>query len=287
MKNKLKQTQDTIHCWVEAWGGPENVYVAFSGGKDSTVLLHIARTLYPNIVAVFSNTGLEFPEIIKFVRTFDNIVELRPRIPFHKVIERYGWPVVSKSVSMAISRYRNTKDPAVKQYRKHGRTVGGKKYTAGTIPKKWWYLIDSEFKISEQCCTHLKKNPFTSFERRTGLKPMLGIMASDSNMRLRDINSRGCNVYDTKKPQSRPLAHWSEKDIYDYIKEFDIPICSVYSLGYQRTGCVFCMYGLYQEQEKAGINRFQLMKKTHPQLYNYCINKLGAKEVLDFMKIPY
>ena len=44
------------------------VYISFSGGKDSTVLLHIARQIYPEIEAVFVNTGLEYPEIQKFVK---------------------------------------------------------------------------------------------------------------------------------------------------------------------------------------------------------------------------
>lgn len=43
------------------------VYVAFSGGKDSTVLYWLARKIYPNIKAVFCNTRNEHPEIVKFV----------------------------------------------------------------------------------------------------------------------------------------------------------------------------------------------------------------------------
>lgn len=59
--------------------GETNTYVSFSGGKDSTVLLHIARELYPNITAVFCDTGLEFPELKEHVHTFDNVVTLKPK----------------------------------------------------------------------------------------------------------------------------------------------------------------------------------------------------------------
>ena len=40
-----------------------NVYVAFSGGKDSTVLLDLVRKIYPDVPGVFVDTGLEYPEI--------------------------------------------------------------------------------------------------------------------------------------------------------------------------------------------------------------------------------
>ena len=68
--------------------GVEGVYVSFSGGKDSTVLLHIVREMYPEVEAVFVNTGLEYPEIQQFVKTFDNVTILRPKMRFDEVIKR-------------------------------------------------------------------------------------------------------------------------------------------------------------------------------------------------------
>ncbi len=61
LNRKIMITQTRIIEWYEHYNG--QVCVSFSGGKDSTVLLHIARKLYPNITAVFSKTGLEYPEI--------------------------------------------------------------------------------------------------------------------------------------------------------------------------------------------------------------------------------
>ena len=44
--------------------------LAFSGGKDSTVLWHIMRTYFPakKYYIIFGNTGVEFPESLKFAR---------------------------------------------------------------------------------------------------------------------------------------------------------------------------------------------------------------------------
>lgn len=59
---KVAMTKTRIREWVKEYG-TDGVYVSFSGGKDSTVLLHIVRELYPNIEPVFVDTGLEYPEI--------------------------------------------------------------------------------------------------------------------------------------------------------------------------------------------------------------------------------
>lgn len=54
--------------------------------------------------------------------------------------------------------------------------------------------------------------------------------------------------------------------------------------GASRTGCMFCMLGVHLEKEP---NRFQRMAVTHPQLYDYCINKLGCGKVLDYIGVNY
>lgn len=68
------------------------MYVSFSGGKDSTVLLDLVRSEYPNVKAVFVDTGLEYPEIRSFVKTFDNVEILKPKKNFKQVIQEYGYP---------------------------------------------------------------------------------------------------------------------------------------------------------------------------------------------------
>lgn len=95
---KILLTKRRIRDWVNEYG-IDGVYVSFSGGKDSTVLLKIAREMYPDIKAVFVDTGLEYPEIRNFVRTWDNVEWLKPKMNFRRVIEKYGYPFISKEVS--------------------------------------------------------------------------------------------------------------------------------------------------------------------------------------------
>lgn len=98
---KIRLTQERIRQWVNEFG-VDGVYVSFSGGKDSTVLLTIAREMYPDIPAVFVDTGLEYPEIRQFVKTWDNVEWVKPKMTFKQVIEKYGYPFISKEVAECV-----------------------------------------------------------------------------------------------------------------------------------------------------------------------------------------
>ena len=67
LEQKIDHTLGTIEAFVAKVGGLDKVYLSFSGGKDSTVLLHIEIFFFQNIIALFCSTGNEYPEIIQFV----------------------------------------------------------------------------------------------------------------------------------------------------------------------------------------------------------------------------
>ncbi len=280
---KIKMTKRRIREWYDYWKG--EVYIGFSGGKDSTVLLNLVRSMYPGVEAVFVNTGLQFPEVRKFIKEFDNVTVLRPKMCHTEVLTKYGYPIISKSVSMAISRYRNTKFPLQKKLRLSGgfNPNTGRTQKMGVIPKKWHYLIDAPFKISEQCCYAMKKEPFARFEKKKELKPFIGIMADESNSRKMQYMKEGCNVFEGHY-KSQPLSFWLEQDIWNHIRKNEIPYCQIYNMGIKGTGCIYCMFGCHLEKEP---NRFQMLEKTHPTYHNYCINKLGMGKILDYIKVPY
>lgn len=98
---KIRMTKQRIKWWVDEFG-EDGVYVSFSGGKDSTVLLHMAREEFPNLKACFSNTGIEFPEIVQFVKTFTNVDIIKPKMTFMETVKKYGYPLISKEVSECV-----------------------------------------------------------------------------------------------------------------------------------------------------------------------------------------
>lgn len=289
LERKIGITQARIAEWYNHWQG--QVYIAFSGGKDSTVLLDLVRKLYPDVKAVFCNTGLEFPEIVEFVKTFDNVDIIRPKMPFNKVIKKYGYPIISKEQSAYIYEYRNSKSQKLKDLRLNGDSKGNFK-----ISNKWKYLINAPFKISDKCCDVLKKEPAEKYEKETGKKPFVATLAEESKLRMSNYLKYGCNAFENKRPISKPLSIWTEQDILEYIDIFKLPIAKVYGellkddngkyylTGENRTGCMFCMYGCHLEKKP---NKFQRLAKTHPKIYDYCINKLNIGEVLEFININY
>lgn len=278
---KVKLSKKKIRDWYEYWKG--NVFVSFSGGKDSTVLLDLVRGMYPDVPAVFVDTGLEYPEIKEFVNCFDNVEILKPKLNFKQVLDKCGYPVVSKNVSDMLYKIRNTKSKYLKDRLLTGIMKDGSK-TQFKLPKKWRFLINAPFEISDKCCNVMKKEPFKRFEKETKAKTFIGTMATDSNHRLFKYLKFGCNSFRGTTIRSTPLAFWSEKDIWKYLKQKNIPYCSIYNTGVKNTGCIFCMFGVHLEKRP---NRFELMEKTHPQLHKYCINKLGIGKVLDYIGIPY
>lgn len=292
LEQKINLTTGLIEQYYKENNG--KVYVSFSGGMDSNVLLHLSRQIIPTMKGVFSNTGLEYPEIVTFVSTFENIDIVKPKMRFDEVIKKHGYPVISKSVSMAISRYNTAKDDTQRNLRLYGGTnpTSGKRQTMGTIPKKYHYLLDAPFEISDKCCDRLKKEPLNTYGKLRGVKRILGIMADESNTRMRIAMRDGWHGHD----YISPMIFWLRQDVLEYTKEHNLSYCSVYgdiyenahgdleTTGEHRTGCMFCMFGVHLEK---GENRFQRMKRSHPNQYNYCIEKLGCGKVLDYIGVKY
>ena len=284
LSSKIEMSKRRIREFYNEMDG--GVYVAFSGGKDSTVLLHLVRSIYPDIPAVFVDTGLEYPEIREFVKKTKSVTWLKPKMNFRQVIDKYGFPIVSKRVAYQLRQLRNPRESnkATRRFYLTGIKKDGSYSSKFLLPKKWKYLIDAPFKISEQCCYEMKKKPFKEYNKINNSKPYIGIMAEDSSNRRALYLKRGCNVIDGANIHSWPLSFWLQKDIWDYIKKYNLDYSSIYDKGVDNTGCIFCMFEVHLESEP---NRFQCLKRTHPKLWDYCINKLGLKEVLEYIGVDY
>ena len=278
LEDKIYLSKDRICQWYKHWD--EQIYISFSGGKDSTVLLDLVRSLYPKTPAVFFDTGLEWPEIREFVKTIDDVEWIKPKKKFVQVIEEYGYPIISKENSYKIYQIRTTKSEKLLHKRLYG---ANDKYKAGKLPEKWRFLIDAPFKIHDRCCHYLKKELGYRYEKLTGRKPIIGTLAEDSHYRTQHYIRHGCNAFDVSRPKSVPMSFWKNEDVWDYIKQQNLKISSIYDMGYKNTGCMFCMFGVHLEKEP---NRFQRMKKTHPTQWKYCMNKLGLREVLEYIGVP-
>lgn len=300
LEAKIILTEKRIREWVDCYG-IYGTYVSYSGGKDSSVLLDICRRLYPSMAAVFCDTGLEYPEVREHVKRTINVEWLKPKISFKEVLQKYGYPIISKEYADYIHRLQRSPDnEAVRNKVINGICVNGRP-TSFKLPQKWHYLIDSGVKISADCCGVMKKSPLKSFEKKNKVFPIIGVMAAESKRREQNYLKEGCNAFKLKRPQSRPISIWTEQDVLQYIAIEKLPIAKCYgevvpangqlslfdpptlvTTLCKRTGCVFCGFGCHLEKEP---NRFQRLKVTHPRLWEYCMKPmemggLGMRSVL-------
>jgi 3'-phosphoadenosine 5'-phosphosulfate sulfotransferase (PAPS reductase)/FAD synthetase len=296
LEEKINKTKENIHTFHKNTNG--NMYISFSGGKDSTVLLHLVRELYPDTVAVFCDTGLEFPEIKEFVKTFPNVEIIRPNISFKEVIEKYGWCFPSKEISCLIESIRAGKLNTLNNLQKKKDSLHS--IIKLTSLEKWKHLINSDFLFSDKCCHIMKKQPFERYTRKHKKVKILGNIAQESHLRTQNWLAYGCTHMNGYKSRSTPMAFWKEQDILEYILWKDIQIASIYgniirlkdgtlkATGFERTGCVFCPIGVHIETKRnKGHNRFTRLANTHQHLHTYCINTLGLGTLLDYLNIPY
>ena len=274
LETKILKSKRRIREWYYHFGG--SVYISFSGGKDSTVLLHLVRSEFPDVPAVFVDTGLEFPEIREFVKTIENVIWVKPKMNFTQVVEKYGYPLISKDQAQFIYQYRTAKSERTKNLRWNGDEKGRFK-----ISEKWKPLVDLDFKISDKCCDIMKKTPSKKYEKETGRVPFIGTLAEESSARTGNWNKYGCNAFDNDRPTSKPLSFWCEKDIWEYIKINNLAYSEIYDKGYEQTGCMACGFGIGHPKSR---NKMSLLKETHPKIYRYAMEYLGLGDVITFME---
>ncbi len=288
---KIRMTERRIKGWIDEFG-EDGVYVGFSGGKDSTVLLDIIRNEMgkKNIPAVFVDVPTQFPELRDFAKTWDNVEIVKPKLSFLDVCENYGFPLISKEVALKIVRIH--KNPETSTYWEYfdGSMKGHSIYDCS----KYRFLIDAPFNVSHQCCEEMKHKPAYEYEKKTKRKAIIGTMADESQSRTKTWMQHGCNAFTAKKPVSTPLSFWTEQDILRYIHDHNLPICSVYgnvvedfekegilenqitfddfkddkifkTTGCKRTGCMLCGFGCHMD--KPGEGRFEMLKESHPKMY--------------------
>lgn len=182
--------------------------------------------------------------------------------------------------------------------------------------EKYKFFLEAPFEISDLCCDIMKKKPAHDYEKETGRNPIIATMASESVMRTQKWLQDGCNAFNVTRPHSNPMSFWTEQDVLLYIKENNLPICSVYgevvtdyeamgqcenqmsfadfgifdkerpllkTTGCQRTGCVLCGFGCHLEKE----SRFLRLKQTHPKFHNllYILKNNGVTyaEAIDWV----
>lgn len=216
--------------------------LGWSGGKCSTIVLHITLKLNPNIQVVYNNTGVEFPENVEYVHHVKklwnvNLTELHPDTTFWKIVKKHGFPT----------------------YRTLGGNIDKRDKSRSRIPK---------------CCHLLKeKKRLKYYKDNNILGDISGLRASESRVRAIHIGQRS-QIYTVKTRGNMnvyvPIALWTKEMCEQYLSENQIPYNKTYDTQ-NRNGCWPCT--AYKGWEKNIL-------KYNPRMYR-TIQKLRKVKLME------
>lgn len=353
LDRKIETAKDIIRQALEVSQKP---VIAFSGGKDSLVLLHLVLEQCPEIAVIYGDTGVEFPECRSY--TFDlakkwgfdlHIAkpektarpgyryaaqkriwqELIDRKEIGKVLkpdlklkctdaleracpadllpeiedqvwpagtrkgywwcaDQYGFPLLGKSWSLLDARRIN-----IDTFLRFSQSISGN-------PKLLeYYRVLEKVKISQHCCTELKKIPAEKVQAELGADLIFkGLLASESRSRMQNFLSRWF-LFQGKKLKRlhgrriwhcQPLAIWTDTDIWEYIHTHNLPYSSLYDMEYidekgkkrkiARNGCMFCATDF-----KFKSNHLYALRQTHPKAWRTIMSRGMGVEILKLQNI--
>ena len=296
LEMKIQNTMAKIMEFYQRTNG--NCYLSCSGGADSMVLYDIiTRFVEPimnwKIKVAFDDTGLEYPCVRATALAIPNVCVVKPEMLFYDVVSKIGYPLISKEVSECIDQARKglEKKDGTYQYRIDS-LLGKRKDKKGNKSlynkQKYKPLLNAPFRISNLCCNIMKKEPMGKLKE----KPIIATMTEESVLRKNAWLKTGCNAFEGKI-ESKPMSFWTKQDTLEYIKKYNLKVADIYGKviavdknnkevkekekdhwrfsGVQRSGCVFCLYGMTSDTLNNGRNRFEILKKNYPSLFDFCM----------------
>lgn len=189
------------------------VYVSFSGGKDSLVVLDLARSSLKQreLKAFFLNTGIEFPETVEFVRNFCRereipLIEANAGSTFREQVGKFGPPAKDFRWCCKVCKLASAGDFEL------GKGASSQKGAIGGVA---YLTVDG-------------KRKHESFSRAR-------IAASETN----PFVPAQLNIF--------PIRDWKAIEVWLYIHWRQLPYNPLYDLGFERVGCWLCPSALAAE----------------------------------------
>ena len=212
-----------------AYGGGNGYYLAFSGGKDSQALYHIAELAGVKFDAHMNFTSVDPPEVIRFVRKFYPEVDfIKPKKSIYQLaVEKQILPTMR--VRWCCAEYKeNTGAGRVtligirhqessRRAKRNEVEISNRKYS-GTLEGLDEYRQELKAKRA----------------RRKSKKDGVNITNADQEQTLGCISGKESLLIS-------PIIHWTEQDVWEFLnKVMEVPHCSLYDEGWHRIGCIGC-----------------------------------------------
>lgn len=203
-------------------------WLAFSGGKDSCVILELAKMSGVKFEAHYNVTSVDPPELVRFVK------KVHPEVSFDIPHDKDG-----KAISMwSLLKARSIPPTMKARYccEKLKESSGGGTITITGV--RW--AESANRKNNQGLITVLGKKA----QREEILKNAGGKNGQKRGVVLNDDNNESRRAVEvcfrTHKTLVNPIIDWSDDDVWEFIHKYNVPYCSLYDKGYKRLGCIGC-----------------------------------------------
>lgn len=211
---------------------PEGYYLAFSGGKDSVCVKALADLAGVKYDAHYSITTVDPPELVQFVKTFDDVRMEYARDKAGKILTMWDLIPQKKMPPTRVVRY----------CCKYLKERGG----------------EGRF-----CITGVRHEESTKRRNRGGLE--LGDHKSDRRTRYDPDNpdQKLIHICQTKAARYlNPIIDWTEDEVWEFIKGRGLRYCKLYDEGLERLGCIACPYATLENRIR-DLERWPKYKKAY------------------------
>lgn len=214
---------------LKSFEPPEGYFLAFSGGKDSQCIYHLAKMAGVKFDAHYSVTSVDPPELIRFIKEY--YPDVQREIPHDKD----GKPITMWNL---IPRKHMPPTRFFRYCCKELKECNGKERVVLTGVRWAESLRRKETSGVAKIINPTKKQAQEGLEIGGKQTNQGGIIFNDDN----DENRRMIEqCYRTHKTLVNPIVDWADDDVWEFLNEVvKVPHCELYDQGYTRIGCIGC-----------------------------------------------
>lgn len=294
MSLNLSSLQDKIrlsYAIIEEYNNftDGNLAVVMNYGLRSLCLLHLAKQVNKQIKAVYIDTGIDFPEWLKYIKKkVKHLDVIKPNISYNDLINKYGYTVVSHSISKRVEYYRNSKSPAAYKYLQPSESG---------FHTDWTFLIDEPFKITNKCCKELILKPMRAYAKKNNLillnperkRTKTGYLSNRDKTTNTAYKKYYMNIY--------PIAFWTLQDSLRYKENKHIKVPDFYReiVNYFKihcyqypqnicNKCMLCPVDGWRRYGKTKKTKFDFLKDKRPNIYRDTFVCYDYKQIYDLYR---
>lgn len=249
--------QDKVEVAIErikTFEKEEGYYLCFSGGKDSCVIKALADMAGVKYDAHYSNTGIDPPELVLFIKKY------HPDVIFENPIDKDGRRVTMWSL---IPRKLMPPTRLVRYCCKELKEEGGLGRMCMTGVR--WAESANRKNNQGALTIYSSSKELEDNENFTKTKKGGVVLNNDNEESRKMVDS----CYKQRKITLNPIIDWSDEEVWEFLKEYDVPYCELYDQGFKRLGCIGCPMGGPKKQ----LEEFARYPK-HEQLYLKSFEKM-------------